>query len=358
MHMNQLIKEAPALIDAGVSMEWISPPGRGKSTLVADLVAMMSRRDNEQWGFAELFLATQTPPDLIGYQFKGEVEFDGQKFPITDPTAPTWYLTKDNKPVFAYRRGILLLDEFGQGQTDVKAASAELLLNKRLGKWKLPDGWIVIACSNRTSDRSGVTKSLDFVINRRLEIHISDDLQSWKDWAISAGIDPLFVAFAENNSQLVFTDGVPEKQGPWCTPRTLVMCARVFDKMRDGKGEFRTDAVASEIASGLVGAPTAAQIIATIKLANEMPDFGDICRDPNGVKVPERPDAQMLVVYNLAHRVTEKTASPVIEYMQRMPKDFGVIFARASLRRDPMLLHTAAFDKWVAANASVLVAIS
>lgn len=366
MHLNQLKKEllgsAPGagLVDTGVSIELVSAPGRGKSSMVRQLISALTKRDGQQWGYAELFLATQTPPDLIGYQFKGTVVYDGVEFPITDPTAPTWFICEDGKPVFAYPRGILFLDEFGQGQTDVKAAAAELLLNRRLGKWRLPDGWIVIAASNRQSDRSGVTKSLDFVINRRLEIHVSDDLNSWKDWALtSGGLDPTFVAFAESNPQLVFTDGVPEKQGPWCTPRSLVMLANVFQTaMRDGKGDFRTDGYAMEIATGLVGQGVAAQIIATIKLSHEMPDFKEIVRDPKGVKVPEKPDAQMLVVYNLAHRVTAKDIDPVIEYLQRMPKDFGVIFARAALRRDPMLLHTDAFDKWVSNNASVLVAIS
>ena len=32
----------------------------------------------------------------------------------------------------------------------------------------------------------------------------------------------LTIAFTEQNAQLVFTGGVPEKQGPWCTPRSLV----------------------------------------------------------------------------------------------------------------------------------------
>ena len=208
-------KRFPAYAASGLSIELISGIGRGKSQTIRRIRDLMSARDGEEWGYADLFLATQTPPDLLGYQFKGEVTFDGKPYTITDPTMPSWFMTETNLPVFAYKRGILHLEEFGQGQTDVKAAAAELMLNKRIGKWRLPDGWVVVASSNRTSDRSGVTKSLDFVINRRLEIHIEDDLQGWVDHAFTIGVMPLTIAFAQQNPHLLFSPQ-KDKQGPQC----------------------------------------------------------------------------------------------------------------------------------------------
>jgi len=219
MHFNDLKRRIPALLDSGVSIELVSAPGRGKSEFVRDTIAALSKRDGKQWGFATCFLATMTPSDLMGYMVPGMR--DGVK--VSEFTMPPWMLTVDGKRVDQFERGILFLDEFGQGEADVKRASAELLLNRQLGPWKLPDGWSVIAATNRAKDRSGVTKSFDFVINRRAEINITDDLQSWEDWAFSHGVDPTVITFANQNPQIVFSDGVPDKQGPWCTPRSLVM---------------------------------------------------------------------------------------------------------------------------------------
>ena len=358
MKLSDFKRRFPAYARAGISIELISAPGRGKSETITSLVDMMSQIDGEEWGYADLFLATQTPPDLMGFQFKGEVTYDGKQFPITDPTAPTWFITKSGLPVFAYKRGILFLDEFGQGQTDVKAAAAELLLNKRIGKWRLPDGWIVVAASNRTSDRSGVTKSLDFVINRRKEIHISDDLDSWLDWAATSGVMPLTMAFAAANPQIVFSEGVPEKQGPWCTPRSLVMADRDLQALAsENDGTMPTDPLAIEDVAGTIGQAAAAQYFAFVRLEQEMPKYEKIIADPKGTRVPDKPDAQMLVCYNLAHRVTSKDADQVIEYVKRLPKDFSVTFVKTACNREPTLVTKPGFMKWIGENASLLAVI-
>jgi hypothetical protein len=357
MHFNDLRRSMPAILDSGVSLELKSSPGRGKSEFVADTVGIMSKRDGEEWGYADLFLATQTPPDLLGYMFKGTMDYAGQQFSITDPTMPAWMVTRTGKPVFAYKRGILFLDEFGQGQQDVKAAAAELLLNKRIGKWKLPDGWSVIAASNFTSDRSGVTKSLDFVINRRLEIKISDDLQSWEDWAFKNNVEPLFISFTNQNTNVVFSEGVPAEQGPWCTPRSLVLLSRLMSNMQDDQGRIATDKSAIEFASGMIGKAAAAALFAHIKLGHEMPSLEDIINNPTKTQVPSKPDAGILITYNLAARINDKTAEPIVTYISRFPKEFAVTFAKAACRRDPTLVYSKAFEKWTNENASLMTAL-
>lgn len=355
----QLEEILPPIIDEGQSFELFSHPGRGKSEFVEfTLLPQLSARDGFEWGFATAMLATYTPPDLIGYQYKGERTFDGRTVTVTDPSMPLWMFTREGKPLWSYKRGILFLDEYGQAEGDVKRASAELLLNRRVGPWELPSGWAVGAASNFMSSRSGVTKSYDFIINRRSEYHIQDDMLSLLRWMARNNIDPEFSSFAEAYAEIVFKAGVPEKQGPWTTPRSLVKTARVLTKLRDDKGFIRTDPVAKRIAAGWLGVADAAQLMSHIQLGTEMPKVEDIVKDPMGTRVPEKPDAQMLVVHRLAHDVTAKTAAPIIKYVERMPKDFAVSFCRTACRRDQKLVYTEAFDEWMDRNASLMAAIT
>ena len=358
MHFNQLSNKFRSLLDSGISIELISSPGLGKSTFVDDQIAIQSKADGFEWGSSKLFLATQTPPDLLGYIMKGDMQTANGVIPVSTPTLPGWMITSTGKPVWEYKRGVLLLDEYGQGEADVKRASAELLLNRQLGPWKLPPGWSVVACSNRSSDRSGVTKSFDFVINRRLEINITPDLQSFEDWAFEAGVHPLFITFANQNPQIVFEGKVPEKQGPWCTPRSLVMLERLFKGLSPDGGEtMPDDAEASELAAGMIGEAATAQLITFIRLGNEMPKFEQIVKNPKDVKLPDRPDARMLVTYNLASRVTKATAAPVVQYMERMPKEFAVTFCKSAVKREPKLVFEPAFSDWAKKNATLLTAL-
>lgn len=349
----------PELAASGVNMELISAPGRGKSEVISSLPAMMTERTGNQWGYAELFLATQTPPDLIGCSFKGEMTYEGRKLTVTDPSMPSWFVCRDGKPVFAYEYGILHLEEYGQGQTDVKASSAELLLKGRLGKWELPRGFVVIASSNRTSDRSGVTKSLDFAINRRLEIHITDDLEALLKWMDNNNVLPITKAFTYANPQIVLSEGVPDKQGPWPTPRSVVMGDRIMQaRAAANGGVVPLDGNTIELLSGVVGSAAAAQWMATARLERDMPKYEKIIADPEGVPVPSKPDAQMLIAYHLANRVSVKDAEPVVAYIKRMPSDFSLTFIREAVRRAPKLLVTPAFQAWTMENSALLAAVA
>jgi hypothetical protein len=367
MNFKDLEPEVIDDLDAGIAVQLKSAPGRGKSEFVKQLVAKLSKRDGFEWGFATCFLATMTPPDLMGYMFKGERDFGDGPLTVTEPTLPLWMITTQGKPTSHYKRGILFLDEYGQGEADVKRASAELLLNKQLGPWVLGgdnnDGWGIIAASNRASDRSGVTKEFDFVINRRGEYDISDDIHAWEEWANTNGVSPLTIAFAMQNPQIIFSDGVPDKQGPWCTPRSLVMLDRKMQVKQKRIGHFPDDAKTVEGAMGLIGAG-AAQYFAFVRLEKEMPKFEDIIANPTKVKVPKKPDAQMLVVYNLAHRVTAKTLPQVIDYIENggggegMGKEFAVTFAKAACKRTPELVIEPALRKWSTQNASLMAALT
>jgi hypothetical protein len=363
MDFTTLLTKMPAILDLSLTdrrlaVELQSAPGRGKSEFIASLIQSQSARTGVPWGFATCFLATQSPSDMLGFMIPQAMS-DGRA--RSTFTMPAWYQTVDGKTVEDYPRGILLLDEYGQGESDVKRSSAELLLNGRLGPWQLPKGWTVIACSNRANDRSGVTKSFDFVINRRLEIHVTDSIEAWKTWALTRGVHPIVVHFADQNPQIVFADGVPEKQGPWCTPRSLVMACDLLEAMRpEGMAPdvLPSDGSALQLVSGLIGEPAAAQLFATVRLAGEMPTFDEIVGDPEGVKAPTKADACYLLAYQIAHRVDPKSIAAAITYIGRLPKEFGFLFAKAMSLRAPALVASPPFGKWAAANAALVNAIS
>ncbi len=348
-------------IECGISTELKSSPGRGKSEFVRDLRAKLSKRDGIEWGMATCFLATMTPSDLMGYMVPTKLE-NGSLASVF--TIPPWMMTSPTpefpkgQHINEFKRGIVFLDEFGQGDGDTKKAAAELFLNRQIGPHRLHDGIAVIAASNGKGDRSGVTKDFDFVINRRMELEITDDLQSWIDWATHANVMPLSIAFAQQNPQIVFSAGVPDKQGPWTTPRSLVMADRLLQqKAKRNNEEIPTDPATVEALNGIMGAG-AAQYFAFVKLELEMPKYEEIIKAPTKCRVPTKPDAQMLVAYNLAHRVQMKDAGAVVEYMERMPKEFAVTFATTACKKQPALVNTPAFSAWAKQNSSLMAAIA
>jgi hypothetical protein len=213
---------------------------------------------------------------------------------------------------------------------------------------------------NRSTDRSGSTKELDHLINRRLEINVEDDILGWESWAHKNSVHPSIIAFAVSNPHIVFPDSVPDKQGPFCTPRSLVAAGNVLVTMSGNNihANLPTDTDAIEIAAAAIGEAASAQLFATLRLEGELPALETIISAPMQAKLPSKPDAQMLVSYKLASVTDNQNIGQVIKYIERLPKDFAATFARAAITRSPMLLASKSMIDWCAANSAMLAVIN
>jgi len=119
-----------------------------------------------------------------------EVEIGGLIYPNESRTKTVWLAPeilpneeRDGKNT------ILLLDEITSCSKRVQVAAYQLILDRRIGQYTLPEGCFVIALGNREDDE-GVYIQLAGPLADRFEIHyIEPDFESWKkDFAIPYGI--------------------------------------------------------------------------------------------------------------------------------------------------------------------------
>lgn len=126
-----------------------------------------------------------------------EVEIGGLIYPNETRTKTVW-LAPDilPNPERDGDKTILLLDEITSCTKRVQVAAYQLILDRKIGQYTLPEGTFVIALGNREDD-DGVYIRLADPLADRFEIHfIEPDFQSWKyDYAIPAGVHPLVVDF-------------------------------------------------------------------------------------------------------------------------------------------------------------------
>jgi hypothetical protein len=94
-----------------------------------------------------------------------------------------------------------------------------------------------------------------------------------------------------------------------------------------------------------------------IKYEDQLPKWSEILRGPGTAKLPDGMDGRMMVTYSLAARVDEASATPVLQYVERLPKDFGLVFAKSACKRDPQLVNTRAFGAWCIKNAALMAAV-
>jgi hypothetical protein len=294
-------------------------------------------------------LTTVEPPDVRGFGLPDK-SADGKR--IMTYTLPPWAV-KSTDPRF----GILFLDELGQASHDVQKPAAELLLHRKVGDYHLPgtpgkaagpEGcWIVVAASNRETDRSGVLRELAFITNRRMAIQIQPDLDAWAEWAEKNNVHPLAIAFAKFKPATVFADKIPEKPGPFCTPRSLVMASQLIGEL--------DEEMYLECAAGLIGEGAAAEFWAFLRVASKLPKFEEIVANPSKCPVPDKPDASFAAMQMISHQVSDRTAKACFTYLQRMPREFQVAGLKGTFNRCPELIRTPDFSAWLRDNKELVL---
>lgn len=383
MHLRNARLELRANIEAGNAVLFTSPSGIGKSQMIEQEFQRLKAQDPKvRWGSNVIFAATQTPPDLIGFQFKGQREWtkevpgpDGvvltKKFTatVTDPSVPLWMLDRETgEPAWMFDKFFLLIDEYGQGEADVKRAVAEIFLNGGTSPWYLPPGSVRVACSNK-GGRYGVTKDFDFCIARRTEISLTGDVDVWvEDFAdkpyIYQGkvwqVMPVTKAWAKTNPIILF-ESEPAQQGPWCSPRTLTAADRYLQVKAAAAGGVVpcSDPIVTETVAGMIGMGATTSLLGHFQFALQLPSYEEVVADPAGTPVPTKADLTMLMAYQLAGRAQPADLAGVIQYVQRMPKDMGITFVSALLRRDYRnMINTPAMSAWISKNSGLLNLIS
>lgn len=350
MNLTTFARLAPQFYNSRKSIYLKSAPGRGKTTTIVASIPRIAESTGKNMGLVVVSGPLLTPADAVGYLIPVTKEDGRVESRYTDPF---WWRTEDGKRLEEYEGGIIFVDEADKMDVDVKKVIGEMALSGRCGPHVLPDGWVVWMAGNRQTDRSGSTKELDHLINRRFEIDVTDDLAGWEQWALKNDVHPTIITFAVNNPHIVFPESLPEKQGPFCTPRSLVATGELLVTLK-GDGTIPTDTDAVEVAAAGIGQSAAAQLFATIRLDAELPKIETIVANPGAAKLPGAPDAQMLVAYKLAAVADDTTLEPIIKYVQRLPADFSITFAKALCTRMPAYVAKPAMLGWAKENASIM----
>jgi MoxR-like ATPase len=200
MKATDLTKTLTALVEQKVSTFLWGAPGVGKSSIVKQIA------DAKGIGFIDLRLALMDPTDLKGIPF-----YD--KDSHTALWAPPAFLPRDES-------GILFLDELNSAAPSVQASAYQLILDRKVGEYELPDGWAIVAAGNREGDR-GVTYKMPLPLaNRFVHLEMEVNVDDWKQWAYAKGIDNRVISYISYKSEHLFTFDASSDTKSFATPRS------------------------------------------------------------------------------------------------------------------------------------------
>lgn len=232
------------------------PPGVGKSSIVKKIA-----QDNDL-ELIDLRISQLAPTDIRGLPF---VEEGLAKF------APPSFLPREGE-------GILFVDEFNMASPSMMGIAQQLILDRQVGDYKVPEGWFIIAAGNRAEDRAAVSQMPAPVANRFIHFNVESDLSSWKEYAIKVGMNEQIISFLNFRSPLLFEFN--KNATAWPSPRSWEFANSLLD-------------IGLDISSA-VGDGTSAEFYAYQTIYSKLPDIQAILSGEE-VEVPKEPSLMYAV---------------------------------------------------------------
>ena len=226
------------------------PPGIGKSEVVAGIAEELGGT------MIDLRLAQMEPTDLRGIPYYNK---DIGKMDWAAPVdLPDEEFAKTQKIV------VLFLDEMNSAAPSIQAAAYQLILNRRIGKYHLPDNVVVIAAGNRESDK-GVTYRMPAPLaNRFVHLEMRVDHEAWQNWAVMNNVHKDVVGYIGFAKQDLYDFDPRSASRSFATPRSWTF---VSELLEDDIG----DHTLTDLVAGAVGEGVAVKFMAHRKVAGQLP---------------------------------------------------------------------------------------
>tara|TARA_Y100001963_G_scaffold99484_1_gene136931 strand:+ start:2640 stop:3737 length:1098 start_codon:yes stop_codon:yes gene_type:complete len=281
---------------------------------------------------------------------------------MDDGTGYVTYLT--NEELGAHLDGpiILMVDEYGKANPAVKNAMLRLMLERKIGSYELHPDSLVFATTNLGAE--GVGDLLPPHARNRITVITmrKPDNIEWIEWGINNGVDHTLLGWCKDNPQLFasFEDVKDPDENPYIyhpqSQRTAFFTPRSAEAASDWLKERENydDQTLTGLLMGTIGERGAMDLMAFVKLADQLPSLESIKKDPKNAKVPESASAVCMVVYRTLASLDKDWVGAWMDYMVRLDKEAQGMFANGvrapKYSKQSMVMTNKKFTDWAMAN--------
>jgi hypothetical protein len=251
------------------------PPGIGKSDIIKQLGEELNAH------VIDVRLSLWEPTDIKGIPY---FDSNTNKMVWAPPgELPDEELSKQHKQI------ILFMDEMNSAAPSVQAAAYQLILNRRVGTYKLPDNVVMVAAGNRETDK-GVTYRMPAPLaNRFVHLELTVDWDDYFEWATENKIHKDVVGFLTFSKKDLYDFDPKSSSRAFATPRSWSFVSELLVD-DDCDNDTLTD-----LTSGAIGEGLAVKFMAHRKIASKMPNPEDILSG----KVKKMDSKEISAMYSL-----------------------------------------------------------
>ena len=281
---------------------------------------------------------------------------------LDDGTGYVTYLTNEELGAHNNTPVIIMIDEFGKANPAVKNALLRLILERKIGSYTLHPDSIIFATTNKGSE--GVGDLLPPHARNRMTVIQTrkPNNMEWIEWGINNEIDHTLLGWCKDNPQLFYSfedvkdpDDNPyifhpkQQRAAFVTPRSLEAASDIL-KARDGLD----DQTVTAALMGTIGERGAMDLMAFVKLADQLPSAESIKQDPKNAKVPNSAAGICMVVYRTLASLERDWVDPWMDYLVRLDKEAQGMFANGvrapKYSKQSLVMTNKKFTQWAMDN--------
>ena len=281
---------------------------------------------------------------------------------MDEGTGYVTYLTNEELGAHNHKPVLIDVDEYGKANPAVKNALLRLLLERKIGSYTLHPDSIIFATTNLGAE--GVDDLLPPHARNRMTVITARKPNNieWIEWGINNGIDHTLLGWAKDNPQLFasFEDVKDPEENPYIyhprDQRAAFVTTRSLEAASDWlkSREAYDDQTLTSLLMGTIGDRGAMDLMAFVKLADQLPSLESIKQEPNNAKVPDSAAAVCMVIYRALATIDKDWINAWMDYMQRLDKEAQGMFANGvrapKYSKQSMVMTNKKFTDWAMAN--------
>ncbi|MEM6640562.1 MAG: AAA family ATPase [Pseudomonadota bacterium] len=279
--------------------------GIGKSSIVQQVAS------EADVALIDLRLTTIEPVDL-----RGAIYAD-------DELRQTVWFAPEFLPQDPASSGILFLDELTAADQRLQISAYSLILDRRVGKYRLPDGWMVVAAGN-ASFHGAVSYDMGTALaDRMFHFNVQPTVEAFLDYALARGFAPEVMAFLK-----VRADKLDDTEAQLAADHIVGASPRGWEDVSDVLKSDVAEETRRVLVQGRIGAANAAEFFGVLRELSAAVDVSRLMQAEAGeataALLPRTLDALYGMIYGLLAVIDSESsvrrALDIVAQMDDIPR--------------------------------------
>lgn len=250
-----------------------------------------------------------------------------------------------NPPIFLpsekQSKTLLFLDELPQGSPSVQNALFQLIKDRKLGEYTLPDNTVIVSAGNRVQDKAGANRVNTALGDRFVHVNLDVCPEEWIEWGGKTGrVKQEILSFIswQGEDYLYHFD---KNASVNATPRAWEYTSNILATNPDSDIE-------QELYAGVVGEGISAEFTAFVRRFRNLPNVDNLVKNPKDVleDIELQSDVIYLIVGVLAKNMNKDNIQKYYDFLkdtEQIQDEFLVMAMTMATTRDKNLKKTKAY---------------